>query len=84
VSICEISAGSGVTCSLDVAGGGGTYVALQACNANSVSSAASLKSLELLRVVMDVFLLSCGVLQQRARFVFCSSFRLLGMRCILF
>ena len=84
MSICEISAGSGVTCSLGAAGGGGAEVALQACNANSVSMAASFQLRQFLRVAMVVFLLSGGVLQQRTRFVFCSSLRFLGLRYLCF
>ncbi|BDB69145.1 hypothetical protein Cthiooxydans_15570 [Comamonas thiooxydans] len=42
VLICEISAGSGVTGKLGVAGGCAADVVLQACNAGSISSAASL------------------------------------------
>ncbi|WP_155293313.1 hypothetical protein [Comamonas testosteroni] len=77
VLICEISAGSGVTGKLGVTGGGGSDVVLQACNAGSISSAASLQGCELLRVVMGVFLLSCGVLQSPCGFDFHSSLRLL-------
>ncbi|MEN2388060.1 hypothetical protein [Comamonas sp. A7-5] len=42
VPICEISAGSGVTGKLGVAGCSAPDVVLQACNAGSISSAASL------------------------------------------
>ena len=80
VSICEISAGSGITCSLGVSGGGGAEVALQACNANSISSAAGLQGLELLRVVMGVFLLGSAVLNYGLRFLFCICLRLLSLR----
>ena len=83
VSICEISAGSGVTGKLCVAGGGSADGVLQACNAGSVSSAASFQFCHFLRVVMGVVLLVVGMLQQRARFVFRGRLRLLCLRHVL-
>jgi len=77
VSICEISAGNGVTGKLGVAGGGNADAVLQACNAGSISSAPSLQGCQFLGVVMGVFLLFCGVLQSPCRFAFCSFLRLL-------
>jgi hypothetical protein len=84
VLICEISAGSGVTGKLGVAGGRAPDVVLQACNTSSISSADSLQAGHFLRVVMRVFLLSCGVLQSPCGFDFHSSLRLLRMSCSLF
>ena len=84
VLICEISAGSGVTGKLGVAGGRAANVVLQACNAGSVSSAASLQRGKLLRVVMGVFLLGGPVIKHSSRFNFCSSLRFLRMRYSLF
>ncbi|WP_162989573.1 hypothetical protein [Comamonas sp. lk] len=84
VLICEISAGSGVTGKLGIAGGGGADAVLQACNAGSISSAARLQSRQFLRVVMGVFLLSCGVLQSPCGFHFCSSLCLLCLGYSLF
>ncbi len=81
--ICEISAGSGVTGKLGVAGRGGADGVLQACNAGSVSSAASFQQRQFLRVVMGVVLLIAGMLQQRTRFVLCGSLRLLRLRHVL-
>ncbi len=72
VLICEISAGSGVTGKLGVAGGGTADVVLQACNTGSISSAASLQAGHFLRVVMGVFLLGATVLKHGGRFGFCS------------
>ena len=72
VLICKISAGSGVACSLGVLGGGGAEVVLQACNAGSISSAASFQQLDFLGVCMGVILLPCGVPQESCRFGFCS------------
>lgn len=83
VLICEISAGSGVTGKLGVTGGGGADVVLQACNAGSISSAASLQTGHFLRVVMGVFLLGSTVRYHGFRFLFCSYLRLLGLRCSL-
>ena len=84
VLICEISAGSGVTGKLGVAGRGAADVVLQPCNADSVSSAASLQRGKLLRVVMGVFLLGGPVIKHSSRFNFCSSLRFLRMRYSLF
>ncbi|WP_415794955.1 hypothetical protein [Comamonas aquatilis] len=84
VLICKISAGSGVTGKLGVAGDGGADAVLQACNASSISSAARLQSGQFLRVVMGVFLLSCGVLQSPCGFNFCSSLCLLRLGYSLF
>gem|GEM_PF-1956513 len=80
VSICKISAGSGVTCSLGAAGGGSADGELQACNTGSISSAASFQFCHFLRVVMGVVLLIAGMLQQRACFVFRGHLRLLRLR----
>ncbi|WP_230957856.1 hypothetical protein, partial [Comamonas testosteroni] len=66
------------------AGSGAPDVVLQACNAGSISSAASLQGGEFLRVVMGVFLLSCGVLQSPCGFDFHSSLRLLCLGYGLF
>lgn len=71
VPICEIPAGSGVAGKLGAAGGGGADVVLQACNAGSISSAASLQGGEFAGVVMGVFLLCGGVPQPRC----CCGFR---------
>ncbi len=79
VLICQISAGSGVTCSLGAAGGGSADGVLQARNTGSVSSTASLQLRQFLRVVMGVFLLIAGMLQQRACFVFRGCLRLLRL-----
>ncbi|RDI10967.1 hypothetical protein DFO48_105483 [Comamonas sp. AG1104] len=79
VLICEISAGSGVIGKLGVAGGGPPDVVLQACNAGSISNAASLQAGHFLRVVMGVFLLSCTVRDHGFRFLFDSCLRLLGL-----
>ena len=84
VLICETSAGSGVTGKLGVAGRGAADVVLQACNAGSVSSAASLQRGKLLRVVMGIYLLGGPVIKHGSRFDFCSCLRLLRMRCGLF
>ena len=84
VLICEISAGSGVTGKLGVAGRGAADVVLQPCNADSVSSAASLQRGKLLRVVMGVFLLGGPVIKHSSRFNFCSSLRFLRLRYSLF
>ncbi|EXU79470.1 hypothetical protein AX13_05000 [Comamonas aquatica DA1877] len=84
VLICEISAGSGVTGNLGVLGGGGAQVVLQACNAGSISSAASFQPLDFLGVCMGVVLLRCGVLQSPCRFGFCSCLRLLCLGQCLF
>ena len=84
VLICEISAGSGVTGKLGVAGGSGADVVLQACNAGSISSAASFQSCELLRVIMGVFLLGSAVGDHGSRFLFCSCLRLLCLHLSLF
>ncbi|MFN3731285.1 hypothetical protein [Comamonas testosteroni] len=73
VLICEISAGSGVTGKLGVAGGSAPDVVLQACNAGSISSTASLQAGQFLRVVMGVFLLGGAMLKSGIRFDFCSS-----------
>ena len=72
VPICEISAGSGVTGKLGVAGGGGTDAVLQACNADSISSATSFQSGQFLRVVMGVVLLGRAMPKHGRRFLFCS------------
>ncbi|WP_312588221.1 hypothetical protein [Comamonas terrigena] len=82
--ICEISAGSGVTGKLGVAGRGGADVALQACNTGSINSAASFQLRQFSRVVMGVVLLVVGMLQQRTRFVFRGRLRLLRLRHVLF
>lgn len=82
--ICEISAGSGVTGKLGAPGGGGADVVLQACNAGSISSAASFQGGELLRVVMGVVLLRGRVVNHGNRFLFCSCLRLLCLRLSLF
>ncbi|MDH1472955.1 hypothetical protein N5F13_00470 [Comamonas thiooxydans] len=79
VLICEISAGSGVTGKLGAPGGGTADVVLQACNAGSISSAASLQGGELLRVVMGVFLLGSAMLHHGLRFLFCSFLHLLSL-----
>jgi len=79
VLICEISAGSCVAGSLGMLGGGGAQVVLQACNAGSISSAASFQPLDFLGVCMGVVLLRCGVLQSPCRFGFCSLLRLLSL-----
>ncbi len=79
VLICKMSAGSGVTGSLGVPGGGGAQVVLQACNAGSISSAASFQVLDFLGVGMGVFLLFGSVLQSPCRFCFCSLLRLLRL-----
>lgn len=84
VLICEISAGSGVTGSLGMLGGGGAQVVLQACNAGSISSAASFQPLDFLGVCMGVVLLRCGVLQSPCRFDFCSLLHLLCLGQCLF
>ena len=76
VLICKMSADSGVAGSLGVLGGGGAQVVLQACNAGSISSAASFQRLNFLGVGMGVVLLLCGVLQSPCRFCFCSFLRL--------
>ena len=80
VLICEISAGSGVTGKLGVAGGRGADVVLQACNAGSISSAASLQAGHFLRVVMGVFLLGGTMSHHGFRFLLGSCLRLLGLR----
>ena len=72
VLICETSAGSGVTGKLGVAGGGGTDAVLQACNADSISSATSFQSGQFLRVVMGVVLLGRAMPKHGRRFLFCS------------
>ena len=72
VLICEISAGSGVTGKLGVTGGGGTDAVLQACNAGSISSAASLQFCQCLCVVMGVVLLGSAVPEYFNCFLFCS------------
>lgn len=82
--ICKISAGSGITGSPGLAGGSAPDVVLQACNADSISSAANFQSGQFLHVVMGVALLIGGVLQQRTRFVFCSCLRFLCLRYSLF
>ena len=79
VLICEISAGSGVTGKLGVAGGCAPDVVLQACNAGSISSAASLQAGHFLRVVMGVFLLSSAVLNHGFGFLLGSCLRLQGL-----
>ncbi|MBL5979653.1 hypothetical protein JAO85_20455 [Comamonas sp. NyZ500] len=79
VLICEISAGSGVTGKLGVAGGSAPDVVLQACNAGSVNSAPSLQAGHFFRVVMGVFLLGSAVLNHGLCFFFCSSLRLLSL-----
>ena len=84
VLICEISAGSGVTGKLGVTGGGTADVVLQACNAGSISSAASLQGRQFLGVVMGVVLLGSAVFDDCVCFLFCSCLRLLGLRCGLF
>ena len=84
VLICEISAGSGVTCNLGVAGRSAPDVVLQACNADSISSAASLQSGQLLRVVMGIVLLCGSVIHHSFSFLFCSCLRFLCLRLSLF
>ncbi|KGG90844.1 hypothetical protein P245_15460 [Comamonas thiooxydans] len=83
VLICEISAGSGVTGKLGVAGCSAPDVVLQACNAGSISSAPSLQAGHFLRVVMGVFLLGGTVLEHGNRLLFSSCLRLLGDLCSL-
>ncbi|KWT64779.1 hypothetical protein APV28_5014 [Comamonas testosteroni] len=73
VLICEISAGNGVTGKLGVAGSRSADVVLQACNADSISSAPSLQAGHFLRVVMGVFLLGSAVRDHGGSFVFRSS-----------
>ena len=82
--ICEISAGSGVTGKLGAPGGAGADVVLQACNAGSISSAASFQGGELLRVVIGVVLLRGCVVKNDSRFLFCSFLRFLCLRLSLF
>ena len=84
VLICEISAGSGITGKLGVTGCGTADVVLQACNAGSISSAASLQSCHFLRVFMGVVLLRGRVVNHGSRFLFCSCLRLFCLRCSLF
>ncbi|WP_187427986.1 hypothetical protein [Comamonas sp. Z3] len=78
VLICEISAGSGVTGKLGVAGSRAADVVLQACNTGSISSAASLQAGHFLRVVMGVFLLGSAVLNYGLCFLLEGCLRLLG------
>ncbi|WP_057093038.1 hypothetical protein KV708_19680 [Comamonas thiooxydans] len=80
VLICEISAGSGITGKLGVAGCCAPDVVLQACNAGSVSSAASLQTGQFLRVVMGVFLLSSAMLGHGHRFLFGICLRSVSLR----
>lgn len=77
VLICETSAGSGVTGSLDVLGCCSAQLLLQACNAGSVSSAASFQPLDFLGVGMGVFLSVSRMVEQGSRLDFCSLLRLL-------
>ena len=72
VLICKMSAGSGVAGSLGVGGGSGAQVVLQACNAGSISSAASFQPLNFLGVCMGAVLLPCSMLQESCGFCFCS------------
>jgi len=79
VLICEISTGSGVTCSLGVGGCSRAELLLQACNPHSIDSTATFQSGNLLRVDMSVFLLIGAVLQQVHRLGFYSCLRLLRL-----
>lgn len=84
VLICEISAGSGVTGSLGIAGCGTTDVVLQPGNTGSINSAASFQFCQFLRVVMGVLLLGSAVLNNGICFLFCSCLRFLCLGLSLF
>lgn len=84
VSIAKTSAGSEVTCSLGVLGGGGSETVLQPCNTASISGAARFQLLNGLRVFIYIALCISCMLQQSGCIIFNSFLRFLRLRLSCF